>query len=178
MHIKCAYTDLKEVDKLILLQNPKNNNKHPNEQVDRLAKIIDFAGQRRPIVISKRSGFIIKGHCTLLAIAKLGWDKCAVDYQDYETEAAEYQDMTADNEIAKWAVFDQEKFKIDIEDLDLGDFELLGLKNNSFDKESEKSNNSEEQKQEFLIIIECENEEQQAKYFDKLQKDGVSCKII
>jgi hypothetical protein len=127
MNIKCAHTELVPVDKLIMLQNPKNNNKHPKEQIERLAKIIDFAGQRRSIVISKRSGFIIKGHCTLQSIAKLGWDKAAVDYQDYETEAAEYQDMTADNEIARWAKLDIDKIKLDLKTIDLGDFELLGL---------------------------------------------------
>ena len=71
MKFKCAHTDLVEIDKLILMQNPKNNNVHSNSQIDRLAKIIDFAGQRQAIVISKRSGFITKGHGRLLAMAKL-----------------------------------------------------------------------------------------------------------
>lgn len=128
MKIKCAHNELVEVDKLILLQNPKNNNQHPKEQIERLAKIIDFAGQRSPIVISKRSGFIVKGHARLHAIAKLGWKEAAVDYQDYNTEAEEYQDMTADNEIARWAEFNKVKFLEDIKTLDLGDLDLLGIK--------------------------------------------------
>lgn len=127
MKIKCSYSNLVDIDKLMLLQNPKNNNKHSSEQIERLAKIIDFAGQRSPIVVSNRSGFIIKGHGRLLAIHKLGWSQAAVDYQDYQTEAEEYQDMTADNQIAKWAEFDEQKFLIDAKELDLGDYELLGL---------------------------------------------------
>ena len=60
MKINCAYDELVDVSKLV--PNPKNNNKHPKEQIERLAKIIDFQGQRTPIVVSNRSGFIVKGH--------------------------------------------------------------------------------------------------------------------
>lgn len=111
-----------------MIANPKNNNKHPKDQIDRLAKIIDFQGQRSPIVISNRSGFIVKGHARLSAIYKLGWEKAAVDYQDYITEAQEYADMTADNEIARWAELDSEKMLEDLKDIDLGDIDLLGMK--------------------------------------------------
>lgn len=117
------------VDQLLLIQNPKNNNKHSKDQVDRLAKIIDFQGQRSPIVISKRSGFIVKGHGRLMAIHKLGWKQAAVNHQEYLTEAQEYADMTADNEIARWAEFDYAKTLEDIKDIDLGDIDLLGIKN-------------------------------------------------
>ena len=79
--IRCAYTELVDVEKLV--PNPKNNNIHPKKQIERLAKIIDFQGQRAPVVVSTRSGFIVKGHGRLEAIKKLGWEKCAVDYQDY-----------------------------------------------------------------------------------------------
>ncbi len=125
---KCSHTDVKKVSELLLIQNPKNNNKHSKEQIDRLAKIIDFQGQRSPIVISKRSGFLTRGHGRLFALDKLKWEYAAVDYQDYNTEAEEYADMTADNEIARWAEFNTDKFLEDIKTVDLGDFELLGLK--------------------------------------------------
>jgi site-specific DNA-methyltransferase (adenine-specific) len=61
-----------------------------------------------------------------MAIKMLGWDKAAVDLQDYESEAEEYADMIADNEIARYAEFDKESF---LEDLNVEDFdpELYGL---------------------------------------------------
>lgn len=125
MEIKCAYTELVDVSKLV--PNPKNNNKHPIDQIKRLAKIIDFQGQRSPIVVSNRSGFIVKGHGRLEAIKLLGWEKCAVDYQDYESEAQEYADMTADNEIAKWAEFQTDMFLEEIKGLDI-DPDYFGLR--------------------------------------------------
>lgn len=122
--INCAYTELVDISKLV--PNPKNNNKHPIEQIKRLAKIIDFQGQRSPIVVSKRSGFIVKGHGRLEAIKMLGWEKCAVDYQDYESEAQEYADMVADNQIATWAEFDNEMLLQELPSLDI-DTDLLGM---------------------------------------------------
>ena len=122
--IRCAYTELVDVEKLV--PNPKNNNIHPKKQIERLAKIIDFQGQRAPVVVSTRSGFIVKGHGRLEAIKKLGWEKCAVDYQDYESEAQEYADMVADNQIATWAEFDNEMLLTELPTLDL-DVEMLGM---------------------------------------------------
>lgn len=130
MQFNCAYTELVSISKLV--PNPKNANKHSQEQIERLAKIIDFQGQRSPVVVSKRSGFITKGHGRLMAMQKLGWDEIAVDYQDYLSEAQEYADIIADNEIARWAELDMSKVVDDLKGLDLGDIDLLGLKDNGF----------------------------------------------
>jgi hypothetical protein len=127
MKFDCAYDELLPIDSGKIVPNPKNNNRHSIEQIERLAKIIDFQGQRSPIVISNLTGFIVKGHCRLEAIKYLKWDKVAVDYQDYLSEAQEYADMMADNEIARWSELDIHKTIEDLKGIDLGDLELLGL---------------------------------------------------
>lgn len=131
MKFNCAYTELVDIHKLV--PNPKNNNYHPKEQIDRLAKIIDYQGQRSPVVVSNRSGFIVKGHGRLEAIRKLGWEKVAVDYQDYESEAQEYADMTADNQIAMWAEFDNNMLMSEIPELGDMDLDMLGMKDLKLD---------------------------------------------
>jgi DNA modification methylase len=131
MNIQCAYDEIIELHKL--QPNPNNPNKHPEEQINLLAKIIDYQGQRSPIVVSNRSGFITKGHGRLLAIQKLGWEKCAVDFQDYESEAQEYADMVADNKIAELAEHDDAMMidYVKINDLKskLPSLDLLGMPN-------------------------------------------------
>lgn len=185
MKFKCAYTELVAIDKLILIQNPKNNNVHSKSQIDRLAKIIKFAGQRSPIVVSKRSGFITKGHGRLMALAQLGWKKAAVDYQDYATEAEEYQDMTADNEIARWAHLDIPKMKLEMKTLDLGDLDLLGLQDadslfNTETKEDDEKGDGggSDDENEFIILVTCEDEQHQQEVFEKLSAEKLQCKII
>lgn len=71
MKIMCAYTDLVSV--VSLVPNPRNPNKHSDEQIKLLAKIIKYQGWRDPIVVSKRSGFITKGHGRLMAAKLNGW---------------------------------------------------------------------------------------------------------
>jgi hypothetical protein len=90
---------LVDVDKLV--PNPKNYNKHSDQQIEMLANIIKYQGQRLPIVVSKRSGFIVAGHGRLMAIKKLGWAQAACDYQDFASEVEEHAHMIADNRIAE-----------------------------------------------------------------------------
>jgi DNA modification methylase len=115
------------VDTHKLIPNPKNPNKHPKSQIDALAYIIDHQGQRSPVVVSNRSGFIIKGHGRLQAIKQLGWDKVAVDYQDYDSEAQEYADMIADNKIAELAEHDDGMMIADLKGFPEMDLNLLGM---------------------------------------------------
>lgn len=143
MRIECAYKELVEVNKLI--PHPENRNKHSDDQVRALAKIIAKVGQRSPIVVSTLSGKINKGHCRWAAIKMLGWEKCAVDYQDYENELEELNDRIADNEIQRLSEFDHVGFMDDLDKLGLDkndlDFEEFGLvdfkigKDSSEDKE-------------------------------------------
>jgi ParB-like chromosome segregation protein Spo0J len=142
LKIKCEYTELVKINQLV--ENPKNANKHSKEQIERLAKILDFQGWRHPIIVSKRSGFICAGHGRLLASKLLNQESVPVDYQDFNTEAEEYAFLVADNEIARWAELDEEKFLEDLKDIDLGDIELLGLKDIPTFKDLEINNNSKE----------------------------------
>jgi ParB-like chromosome segregation protein Spo0J len=140
---KCSYDEVVDIHKL--QPNPKNPNHHPEKQIKLLSKIIDYQGQRSPIVVSKRSGFIVKGHGRLEAIKQLGWNTAAVDFQDYESEAQEYADLIADNKIAELAQHDDNLMIEEIKALEIEDFELLGMDEFSIDKvASEIKNNSTE----------------------------------
>lgn len=115
-----------DVDSLV--PNPKNPNKHPTKQIKLLAKIIKHQGQRLPIIVSKRSGFIVSGHGRLEAIKSLKWTECAIDEQDFATEADEYAHMVADNKIAELADHDDAKMIFDLKDMKFDlDLDLLGM---------------------------------------------------
>ena len=124
--IYCAHTDVVATDSLI--ENPRNPNHHPEDQIIALAKIIRHQGWRNPIVVSRRSGFVVKGHGRLLAARMLGLDTVPVDYQDYENEAAEWADMVADNKIAELSNMDEDELNAIIRELDGQiDLELTGF---------------------------------------------------
>ena len=121
--------EIEQVDISRLVFNPKNNNKHPPEQIERLCKLIQFQGFRNPVVVSNRSGFVVAGHGRIEAAKKLGWNIVPVMYQDFDSEAQEYAYLTSDNAIASWAELDLSA--INTEMLDLGpdfDVDMLGIK--------------------------------------------------
>src|SRR5699024_3402207 len=114
--IFCAHTELVDIDKLV--ENPRNPNTHPESQIALLSKIIRAQGFRNAIVVSKRSGFVTKGHGRLAAARLLQMDRVPVDYQEYESEAAEWADMIADNRIAELAAINDDALKSLLQELD------------------------------------------------------------
>jgi len=125
---KCAHTKIIPITEL--KPNPRNPNIHSEQQVSLLARIMEFQGQRAPIIVSNQTGLIVKGHGRLEALQKAGWQNAAVDFQDYQSEEHEYADMVADNEIAKLATTDKDRILESLKDLEFGDdfdFEMLGI---------------------------------------------------
>lgn len=84
-----------------VIPNPRNPNQHDSKQIELLAKIIEAQGWRAPITVSSRSGFVVRGHGRLMAAQLLGLESVPVDRQEYESEAAEYADLIADNRLAE-----------------------------------------------------------------------------
>lgn len=122
MEVFCTHTKLVPVADL--KPNPRNPNTHPEAQIELLAKILQSSGWRQPIVVSKRSGFIVKGHGRLQSAIKAGFEKVPVDFQDYADEATEWADMVADNRLAELAEMDNTILKDIIEELDTGEIDL------------------------------------------------------
>jgi hypothetical protein len=102
--VHCAFDELVRIGRL--RENPANPNRHPDNQIALLCKIILKTGWRAPITVSRRSGLIVRGHGRLYA-ARLGnFTEAPVDYQDYESDAEEIADLVADNRVAELAEMD------------------------------------------------------------------------
>lgn len=120
--VHCAHDAI--VDVAALVPNPKNPNTHPDNQIQLLGRIIRETGWRAPITVSKRSGFIVKGHGRLAAALLEGFKEVPVDYQHYDSEAQEYADLVADNRIAELAEIDQKMLADIFADIDTGEIPL------------------------------------------------------
>lgn len=181
-HTNAPLVNLSEV-----IPNPRNPNTHDEKQIKLLAKIIIYQGWRLPIVVSNRSGFIVRGHGRLECAQYLGLDQVPVSYQDYESEAQEWADLIADNRIAELSEIDRGSLKDIIEELDTGDLDLdvTGFDNNSleqlmsqFHQEDEEGDLSDNIGEFFAIEVKCKNEQEQEKVYRMLSKDGYECKIL
>lgn len=134
MIIRCQYDKLVPIKELKAKFHPKNRNKHPQEQINRLIKILKYQGTRSPARISKRSGLMTAGHGRVLAAEKAGWTSYPVNFQEYENEDMEIADLTADNAIASWSELDLAGINLDVGDLGPNfDIDLLGIRDFKID---------------------------------------------
>lgn len=155
MKINCAFKELK--DPVTLVAHPRNTNRHSERQIELLRRVIEHHGWRHPIIVSNRSGWIVAGHARLQAAQAMGATEVPVDFQDFESEAAEFQFLVADNKVAELSDHD-DAFMIEmIKELDLGDtdFELMGL--DDFTLEFGEELNSNELFEEFSDRFQGEN---------------------
>lgn len=125
--VRCSHTRLVPISELIA--HPKNRNKHPKDQIERLAKILKYQGIRYPVKVSNQSGFVTSGHGRIEAAKLNGWIQMPVDFQDYANSDQEYADVQADNAIASWSELDLAGINSDLAEIGPIDIETLGLKN-------------------------------------------------
>lgn len=127
MKIHCQYSEL--VDVSALKSHPKNANIHPTDQIERLARILEYQGWRYPVKVSRQTGYVTSGHGRILAAKLNGWREVPVSFQDYDDETQEIADVTSDNAIASWAELDLGTINAFVPDLG-PDFnlDLLGIK--------------------------------------------------
>ncbi|MAS82734.1 MAG: hypothetical protein CMF45_08595 [Legionellales bacterium] len=135
MKVHCKY------DKLVAVKdikpNPKNPNIHPKQQIELLAKVLQETGWRAPIVVSNRSGLVVKGHGRLAAAQRAGMKEVPVDFQDYESADEERADLLADNKLAELSDTDKDLVKSLLGDFSEGfDMSLTGFKQDEFIKEA------------------------------------------
>ena len=108
--------------------NPKNRNKHPKEQIDRLTEIIKYQGFRRPVSISNRTGLLVCGEGRYLAAKNLNFNEIPAIFQDYDGPEQEFADAISDNAIDKWSELDTSGIIDDVKKFEEFELDLLGIK--------------------------------------------------
>ena len=181
MKIHCLYDQLIPITELKKLFHPKNRNKHPQEQIERLAKILEYQGIRYPVKISKMSGYITSGHGRVLAAELNGWTEFPVNLQDYTDAAQEYADLQADNAIASWSELDISSIRDDLRELPtFEDVNLLGFREFSFiDPEDliDEDNLNLETPKKFIIEVQFPNDMEMNDIKDDLISRGYIVKV-
>lgn len=144
--------------------------------IEKVANSIKEFGFKVPIVIDK-DGTVVTGHTRLKAAEKLGMTEVPCIVADDLTPEQIKAFRLADNKVSEFSEWNLDLLNSEIEILDI-DMEKFGFDQNVSNIE----NGSEEYKEEELnfkyeIIVECDNESQQAKVFKELQGKGYVCHI-
>lgn len=113
-------TELVNIENLTPYKN--NAKKHPQQQIDNIAKSIIDYGWQQPIVADK-NGVIIIGHGRWMAAKQLGIEKVPVHYAIDLTKEQTKKLRLLDNKLNE-SEWDFDLLKIDMEGLDFSDMSL------------------------------------------------------
>ena len=166
-----------------LIPYARNSRTHSDEQVAQIAASIKEFGFTNPVLIDDDGG-IIAGHGRCMAARKLKLDEVPCIRLTGLTEAQKKAYIIADNKLALNAGWDDEMLAIEIQELQEMDFDLdlLGFDNielaNLFDiAEEDKPPKEETYHEAFSVIIECKDEAEQEKIFNRLDSEGYKCRV-
>lgn len=167
------------IEKLIpYARNPRKN----DEQVDRMVSAIKEFGFRIPVV-AKSDGSVVDGHLRLKAAQKLGMTEVPVALADELTDAQVKAFRLLANKSANWAQWDDDLLKLELQDLqDMSyDLELTGFDEKELgsicDCEEKADEKEQEYNEKFNVIIECEDELEQERYYKEFTERGIKCRI-
>lgn len=167
-----------EINKLIPYEkNPRKN----DEAVKYVAESIKQFGFKVPIVVDKNN-VIVAGHTRYKAATKLKFDKVPCIIADDLTDEQIKAFRLADNKVSEKAEWDIDLLGeelSDILDIDMSD---LGFDFDFEDEEEpapkEREDLSDELKETFEVIIECDNELQQEEIYYRLTSEGLKCRVL
>lgn len=162
----------------------RNNRKHPQNQIDKLAKQIAAHGWDVPIVVDKDL-VIIKGHGRLAASKQLKLKTVPVIIRDDLTPEQCNAARLADNKIGELAEIDFEAIQLELDalkdinfDVDLTGFDdWKAITLPPFEPDLPDEDDSDKPQGAYVLRIEFENEEERQELFFELRDRGLKVKV-
>ena len=91
-----------------LVENPRNPNQHPEEQLLRLMASLRTNGQYKPVIARRSNRMLIAGHGIRQAAMRLGWTEIRVAFWDVDQVTAD-RTMLGDNRLGELSKPNQER---------------------------------------------------------------------
>ena len=166
-----------------LTPDPANVRTHDARNLDAIKGSLKRFGQQKPIVVDAR-GIVIAGNGTLAAARSLGWtDISIVRTALLGPEATAF--AIADNRTAELAQWDDQALAETLAALQTEDEDLAALTGFSADDTQKlidavagiDSTSEVELHGIFQLTIICADESQQASLYERLTKEGLTCRV-
>lgn len=162
---------------------PYENNPRKNDAaVKAVAESIKQFGWQQPIVVDK-DGVVIAGHTRLKAAVDLGLKDVPVVMAETLTDEQAKAFRIIDNKTHELSDWDIDALKLELENFNF-DFEPFDISfsldppdiSEMFDEEP-LSEEKEKGPDEFFVVIECKDEEDQKSVFRELDTQGLKCSM-
>ncbi len=167
-----------------LVPYENNSRTHSQQQVDQIKRSMNEFGFTNPILLDEHNG-IIAGHGRLQAAQELGIVLVPTITLKGLTEAQRKAYVIADNQLALNAGWDFDALNVEINNLDLLNFDLniLGFNDqelaNIIDglEKIAPELKEESYSQIFNLVVSCSDETEQEKIYNELTAKGYKCQV-
>lgn len=176
--IKIEYVKINSLNPFI--GNPR---KISDDELTKLCRSLKEFGFVDPVIARKSDRMVIGGHQRLVAADKLGWtDDIPVVFLDGISDERAAMLNVALNKISgewDWSGLGDLFGELDTGDIDL---ELSGFDKDEIGKLmsglDESAGKSLELTELWQVVCECKNEKEQQKLYERLSKEGLSCRLL
>ena len=166
-----------------LLANPLNFRLHPDNQQQALAGAIDDIGFIRSVTVNQRTGRVVDGHLRVTLAARSGVTTLPVEYVDLD-EAEEAQALLSLDPIAAMAASDKAKLDELMRAVQSDDERVQAMIAEIAEREDlkyeqiEETGNTEIISEQYMILIECDNEQNQAELLEQFNEQNLKCRAL
>ena len=116
--------------------HPANTRKHNNRNIEAIKNSLTAYGQRKPIIVCKKTNIVEAGNGILKAARLLKWTEIAVIFVNDDIVMAKGYEII-ENRTSDLSGWDLSQLKDSLEFLDTGEFNLekmIGFKNNDIER--------------------------------------------
>lgn len=158
-------------------------------RVDVIKRSLARHGQYRPIVVNRRTMQVLAGNHTMHAARELGWHELAATFVDVDEDTAA-RIVLVDNRASDLATDDDDELAALLSSLADSEAGLDGTGYDDADLKqlldqlsgAEGGDSADTSPQlgdvEYRLVIECEDEHEQAELLERLQGDGLNVRAI
>ena len=157
-----------------------NTRKHAPDDIDQIKESIEKDGFNDPIGIWGENNIIVEGHGRQIAALEMGLEKVPCIRLDHLTDTQRRDYAIRHNRTAELSGWDFAKLEEEIAALEIEGVDLSGLK---FDLDALNGGGATEAdkgvplKEEYQLIVDCENEADMQEKYDVLQEAGIECRV-
>lgn len=175
-----------------LLPYARNSRTHSDEQVAQIAASIREFGFTNPVLVDGANG-IVAGHGRVMAAQLLGMPEVPTVNVGWMTGEQRRAYVIADNQLALNAGWDEAVLAQELGELDAAGFSvdllgfsddfLAGLIAGAAEQDGAGSGARPEDgginyQEKYAVLVECKNESEQQRVFERLQGEGLICKVL
>ena len=172
MELKIEYLPLEA-----LTPYERNARKHEAADVQTIKNsIIDFE-MCDPIGIWGYKNIIVEGHGRMLALKELGRTHAPCIRLDHLNDEQRRAYALAHNKTAEMSEWDFDNVEAEIANIEI-DMTRFGFEDDDKSTAKEREDLSDDVAEVYEVIVECADEIEQEKIFNRLQEEGLQCRVL